>query len=587
MIRKGTTVVLAFNLFMLGIGTAFARHPKVAPDLEDKPSCATVDIIVQFTRVPGVATRQRVSSRGGILRRDLGGSRAGVYRITAGQLETLANDPDIAYISPNRAVKATMDHSVAAINALAPENFGMTGLGIGVAVIDSGISASVDMDKGRVVYQESFLPDGVVADPYGHNTHVAGILGGTGKMSLGFYTGVAPSVNIVNLRVLDQNGAGTDSNVIAAIQRAIQLKATYNIGVINLSLGRAVFESYTLDPLCQAVEAAWKAGNEGRNDTAHTHGYGTIAAPGNDPYVITVGAMKTMGTPVRSDALVASYSAKGPTAVDHIVKPDLVAPGNRVTSILSRPSTLGAQFPANEVFNGTYFTLSGTSMATPMVSGAAALMLQKQPGLTPSQVKARLMKTASKRFPVSSVAMDPATGETYVNYYDVFTIGARYIDVGAALQNTDLLAGDALSPTAILKVQTPVPLGTTGTFAVLAGSTVTNTGSTVVKGDLGLSPGTAVTGFLPRIVTNEVINAGNAVAAQAKSDWTAAYNDAAGRACPGPMLPGASALSGSYPGLLVRSDPPILAGPEPGVALHDGTRAPLPVGKSRHLCASG
>ena len=229
--------------------------------------------------------------------------------------------------------------------------------------------------------------------------------------------------------------------MIAAILRAIQLKATYNIRVINLSLGRAVVESYTLDPLCQAVEAAWKAGivvvvaggNEGRNDTAHTHGYGTIAAPGNDPYVITVGAMKGMGTSVRTDDFVASYSGKGPTAVDHIVKPDLVAPGNRVVSILAPNSTLDLMFPADEVFNRAYFTLSGNSMAAPMVSGAAALMLEKQPGLTPDQVKARLMKTASKQFPVSSVAMDPVTGVTYVNYYDVFT-AARIPGRGAALK---------------------------------------------------------------------------------------------------------------------------------------------------------
>lgn len=262
---------------------------------------------MQYNRVPDAATRHRVSARGGILKRDLGGLKASAYSVTAGMLESLANDPDITYISPDRSVRGTLNHSVAAINALAPVTFGMTGLGIGVAEIDSGITQNADLTGGQVVYEESFLGDGITQDAYGHGTHVAGILGGTGKNSTGLYTGIAPGINIVNLRVLDQNGASKDSNVIAAIQRAIQLKSQYNIRVINLSLGRAVFETYTLDPLCQAVEAAWKAGivvvvaagNEGRNDTAHTHGYGTIAAPGNDPYVITVGAMKTMGTSVR------------------------------------------------------------------------------------------------------------------------------------------------------------------------------------------------------------------------------------------------------------------------------------------------
>ena len=107
----------------------------------------------------------------------------------------------------------------------------------------------------------------------------------------------------------------------------IELKSTYNIRVINLSLGRPVYESYTTDPLCQAVEAAWKAGivvvvaagNEGRNNTFGTSGYGLIASPGNDPYVITVGAMRTMGTAARTDDLIASYSSKGPTTIDHVV----------------------------------------------------------------------------------------------------------------------------------------------------------------------------------------------------------------------------------------------------------------------------
>src|SRR6202021_2313519 len=130
----------------------------------------------------------------------------------------------------------------------------------------------------------------------------------------------------------------TDSEVIAAINQAISLKSKYNIRVINLSLGRGVYESYKLDPLCRAVEKAWQngivvvvaAGNNGRY--LPTSGYGTVTAPGNDPYVITVGAMKPMGTPERSDDLIASYSSKGPTFIDHIVKPDIVAPGNLLVS---------------------------------------------------------------------------------------------------------------------------------------------------------------------------------------------------------------------------------------------------------------
>src|SRR5207302_9463160 len=216
--------------------------------------------------------------------------------------------------------------------------YGLDGTGVGVAIIDSGVFNHDDLQKSsglgsRVVYSESFIPgDPSTNDAYGHGTHVAGIVAGNGHDSAsGYptqYLGVAPNANIINLRVLDANGSGTDSQVIAAIQRAIQLKSTYNIRVINLSLGRSVYESYTLDPVCQAVEAAWKsgivvvvaAGNAGRNNDYGRLGYATIQAPGNDHNVITVGAPKPNGTLQRRDDRVASFSSKGPTRLDHVVK---------------------------------------------------------------------------------------------------------------------------------------------------------------------------------------------------------------------------------------------------------------------------
>jgi serine protease AprX len=233
---------------------------------------------------------------------------------------------------------------------------------------------------------------------------------------------------------------------------------------MNLSLGRPVVESYRDDPLCQAVEAAWKSGivvvvsggNLGRNNAAGTNGYGTITSPGNDPYVITVGAMKTMGTPTRNDDAIASYSSKGPTFIDHIAKPDIVAPGNRVISTRAA----GIVTPATANVPNQYYTVrgsgvssdyvmfSGTSMAAGMVSGAAALLLDKTPSLTPDQVKARLMKTAFKQFPAYSIATDLATGQTYRSQHDLFTVGAGYLDVAAALASNERSAGKALSPPA-------------------------------------------------------------------------------------------------------------------------------------------
>jgi serine protease AprX len=285
---------------------------------------------------------------------------------------------------------------------------------------------------------------------------VAGIAAGDGAASGGKLSGIAPKANLINLRVLDDSGVGSDSAVMAAVSRAIELKDRYNIRILNLSLGRPVYETYRRDPLCQAVEAAWKAGmvvvvaagNNGRNNTSGIQGYGTINSPANDPYVITVGAMKSMDTYSRGDDLIASYSSKGPTAIDHIVKPDLVAPGNRVVSPIGAGShTLARMYPQNAV-GGGYFRLSGTSMAAPVVSGAAALLLEQDPALSPDQVKARLMKTATKAFPVHSFATDPGTGITYGSTYDIFTIGAGYLDIHAALNDADSANEPAVSPAA-------------------------------------------------------------------------------------------------------------------------------------------
>jgi serine protease AprX len=340
------------------------------------------------------------------------------------------------------------------------------------------------------------------------------------------FKGIAPNANLINLRVLDQNGQGTDSGVIAAIQQAIYLQSKYKIRVINLSLGRQVYESYKLDPLCQAVEAAWKkglvvvaaAGNYGRDNSLGTSGYATITSPGNDPYVITVGAMKTEGSPDRSKSLITSYSSKGPTLIDHVVKPDIVAPGNRIVSLfasyidpttgLNTSATLPQEYSQNLVnycyyqqctvsgtsFSNTYYSLSGTSMATPVVSGAVALLLQAQPKLTPDQVKARLMKTAYKTFPSYSTATDPITGVTYTSQYDIFTVGAGYLDIGAAIASSDLATGSALSPTAVYdSTQNAVYLvtdagSTWGTsvvwgISIVWGTNVFVNGTSIVWGD--------------------------------------------------------------------------------------------------------
>ncbi len=474
---------------------------------------------MQFVTAPADADVTALDRQGAKLKTKFKNIRAGLFNATASSLAAIASDPRVAYISPDRPVSGALEFAEPTIGANTAFDYGWTGAGVGVAVIDSGIAADHLDLRYRVVYSQNFVAgESRVDDPYGHGTHVAGILAGNAVASTGpsytkTFRGIAPKARIVNLRVLDASGHGVDSAVIQAIDRAIELKATYNIRVLNLSLGRSIGESYAQDPLCQAVERAWKAGivvvvaagNNGRDNSMGTKGYATITSPGNSPYVITVGAMKDMNTVIRGDDLIASYSSKGPTLLDHVVKPDTGAPGNVIVSALAPNASIKDVYPGNLVplsyyrVNNTgnvstsYFRLSGTSMAAPMVSGAAALLLQKQSDLTPDQVKARLMKTAAKAFPSSTVYADSSTGQSYESTYDLFTIGAGYLDVWAALSNSDVATGSAVSPTATYNDATqitsvvPAPGSVWnntvvwGTDAVWGNNTVTN-GNAVMWG---------------------------------------------------------------------------------------------------------
>src|SRR6266704_1598711 len=523
----GARLALLALMILLAAALSFAdgnKH-KLSNDLDalkGSHNGASVDVIIQFNQTPTAAHDQKVQNKGGVLKTKLDFIKGAHYSVPVESLDALADDPDVVYISPDRRLNGSLNNTAAAVNANVAWQSGFDGTGVGVAVIDSGISLHADLyssnNKNRIIYNQDFVGGGT-NDYYGHGEHVAGVIAGSGKDSnystssgyLRTFKGIAPNANLINLRVLDQNGQGTDSGVISAIQQAINLQSKYHIRVMNLSLGRQVFESYKQDPLCQAVEAAWKAGivvvaaagNYGRDNSMGTGGYATITSPGNDPYVITVGAMKTAGSPLRSNSLSTSYSSKGPTLLDHVVKPDIVAPGNRVVSLYGPPflnpipggsyyvyEALPQQYPQNLVlFNyyqqpifgssvsSSYYFLSGTSMATPVVSGAAALLIQSQPKITPDQVKARLMKTAYKAFPVSSTVVDPLTGVTYVSEYDIFTVGAGYLDVGAALASSDLATGNALSPTAVYdSTQNAVYLvnaaGSTWDSSVLWGTSV-------------------------------------------------------------------------------------------------------------------
>jgi serine protease AprX len=227
-----------------------------------------LNVIVQYSAAPTTADLNQLALYGQVVQ-----VFAGINAVMALEppkaIATIAANPDVEYITPNRALKGKLDLTSAAVNAAAAASYGLDGTGVGIAIIDSGITVRNDLDKSggtaRVVYSQDFTGSGSTTDGYGHGTHVTAIAAGNGTSSKGntysrTFQGIAPNANIVNLRVLDSSGQGSDSEVIAAIERAIALKSTYNIRVINLSLGRPVYESYRWDPLCQEVEAAWRAG---------------------------------------------------------------------------------------------------------------------------------------------------------------------------------------------------------------------------------------------------------------------------------------------------------------------------------------
>jgi serine protease AprX len=287
---------------------------------------------------------------------------------------------------------------------------GYKGSGIGVAVIDSGIAPHSAIGT-RVVARVNLVSSepGVTGDPFGHGTHVAGMVGGANLKTTTAYTGgSAPAVKFIDIRVLGRTGVGYTSDVLAGIDWAIANRTKYGIRVINLSLGHGVAESAATDPLCIAVDRAVKAGivvvtsagNYGVTSTGAPI-LGGITSPGNSPAAITVGALDTKGTADRSDDVVAAYSSKGPTRFDFTVKPDVVAPGTRIVSLEASGSYIAKTYPQYHIAGSganAYLRLSGTSMSAAVVSGGVALLLNAEPSLSPAQVKV-VLQTGARFLP--------------------------------------------------------------------------------------------------------------------------------------------------------------------------------------------
>jgi serine protease AprX len=390
--------------------------------------------------VVGAALRRLGGTKGRAL--PLIGAHAG--ELPSAALDALAESPWIDRISEDRLVAASMERSGATVGADAVrESLGYDGAGVGVAIVDSGIAPHDDLPSQRVTRFVDFV-NGRAAqyDDHGHGTHVAGIVSGSGYDSGGARTGIAPAAHLIVLKVLDASGRGRISDVIAALDYVVANRTSLKIGIVNLSIRAGVYESYDSDPLTLATRRAVRegivvvaaGGNLGRRADGRMQ-YGGITAPGNAPWVLTVGASSHMGTAERADDRIATFSSRGPGSGGYTAKPDLVAPGVGIESLSAPHSTLYASRTAY-LLGGTlqtpflpYLSLSGTSMAAPVVTGTVALMLQANPALTPNLVKAILQYTAE------------ASAD-----YDALTQGAGFLNAKGAVQLARHLASPVTEP---------------------------------------------------------------------------------------------------------------------------------------------
>ncbi|MEO1203903.1 MAG: S8 family serine peptidase [Pseudomonadota bacterium] len=429
-----------------------------------------VELVISYEDHPELFDAERVEELGGEVLRAYNVLDVQTIRLPAEALDELAIEPNVDRLSLDEQISSTKikandkrnkskgSRKTAGLPASDSPNAAFSGSGIGVAVLDTGVSDHGDLDGS--VMQYSFLNgaypvpvvvdgqivnynDGVREDLFGHGTHVAGIIAGSGSASNQNFRGAATSVSILSLQVLDSHGNGSMSDVMAGLDWLLQYGPLFNVRIANLSLGKGISESNTTDPLVLAVEALWDqgivvvaaAGNLGAGGAL------TIKSPGNSRKIITVGSLTDNGTEDVSDDYVSSFSSRGPTIGDFIVKPDLVAPGNRIAATIPQQAQLRTEMqdrliddaclivdPTKITCIDAYLELSGTSMATPMVAGAVALMLHKDPSLNPATIKARLMRSARK------IDADPIDA------------GAGVLDIEAALNDTGIVTGEALSP---------------------------------------------------------------------------------------------------------------------------------------------
>jgi serine protease AprX len=408
--RGRTLAVVVVAVAVLILASGAGAVPRGADT--QSGAVAALRVIVQKRSAADPAPEQAVRRLGGRVTKALPIVAGFAATVPASVVGELARLPGVRAVTPDSRVSVQGAASSGTIRSVYPKvvkadaawQRGITGRGVTVAVVDTGVATNLPDLSGRLVPVTNDLNGQTTLcknlsgeldcnDRYGHGTFIAGLIAGNGTSSGGTWKGVAPEASILSVKTAGADGSADVSNILAAIQWVVSFKTRYNIRVLNLSLGTDSTQSWWTDPFNYAVERAWAAGitvvvaasNKGPNP-------GSITKPADDPWVITVGATDDRGTTGLGDDRLPDFSGRGPTA-HGVAKPDVAAPGAHVVSLRAPGSTIDTRYPW--YVDGSYRQASGTSMASGVVSGAVALMLQANPGFTPDRAKHALKATTS------------------------------------------------------------------------------------------------------------------------------------------------------------------------------------------------
>jgi subtilisin family serine protease len=426
--RGGTLAVAALAVLVLAITAGIVpREAGLRPGAVE-----SVGVIVQKRSAGDLAPERAVRRLGGRVTNALPIVVGFAATVPATVVGELARVPGVRAVTPDSRVRVQGAASESNIRSVYPKvvkadaawERGVTGRGVTVAVVDTGVATNLPDLSGRLVPVtndqtgqttpcKNLSGEVNCNDSYGHGTFIAGLIAGNGASSGGKWKGVAPEARILSVKTAGADGSADVSNILAAIQWVVSFKDRYNIRVLNLSLGTDSNQSWQVDPFNYAVERAWAAGISVVVAASNNGpGPGSISKPADDPWVITAGATDDRGTTGLGDDRLPDFSGRGPAALG-VAKPDIVAPGAHVVSLRAPGSTIDTRYPG--YIDGVYRQASGTSMATGVVAGSVALMLQANPGFTPDRVKHALAATAR----------DAASD-------DPMAVGAGVVDANAA-----------------------------------------------------------------------------------------------------------------------------------------------------------